>query len=163
VVDFIKEFDRAEARPAGSFAVTHHLAGGTALPAIVGPAPSRITWILPVPRESVFRAHVAAQDAPVRVRLGVSDARIYEQLADVTVQPGAGWSALAANLSAYAGRKFSLFYRPDGWQWRLNVSVDAVAGVPGRIALGSPEIVTSRGNALEYARRRVRLTRSGGP
>ena len=163
VVDFIKEFHRADSRPSGTFAIADHLAGGTAFPAIVGPAPSRIIWVLPIPRSGVFRAHVAASGAPVRARIGVSDTRIYEQLAEVTVEPGAAWSLLSADLSAYAGWKVSLFYRPDGLQWRLNLSVDAPTGTPGRIALGSPEIVASRPNALEYAKRRARITRSGGP
>ena len=118
--------------------------------------------MLPVPRRSIFRAEIAAAEAPVRVRLGVSDARIYEQLAEVTVQPGAGWTTLEADLSAYAGWKFSLFYRPDGQQWRLNLSVDALAG-PGRIAIGAPVILASRDSALEYAPRRARLTRSATP
>ena len=162
-MDFIKEFHRAEARPEGAFAVAAHLTGGTALPAIAGPAPSRIIWVLPVPRGGIFRAAIAATEAPVRLRMGVSDARIYEQLAEVTVQPGAGWTTLEADLSAYAGWKFSLFYRPDGRQWRLNLSADAPSGAPGRIALGTPVIFASRASALEYAGRRERLTRSGAP
>lgn len=163
VVDFIKEFRHADGRPAGSFAIADHLVAGTPMPAIVGPAPSRIIWVLPIPRSSTFRARIAASRAPVRVRVGVSDARIYEQLAEVTVQPGAGWVPLEADLSAYAGWKFSLFYRPDSRQWRLNLSVDAPEGRPGEVALGSPQIVASRSNALEYAARRARLTRNGGP
>jgi hypothetical protein len=162
-VDFIKEFHRADGRPSGAFAIADHLAGGTPRPAIVGPAPSRIIWVLPIPRRGVFQTHVAASGAPVRLRVGVSDARIYEQLAEVTVEPDAAWSGLSADLSAYAGWKFSLFYRPDGLQWRLNLSVDAAAGTPGRVAIGSPEIVASRANALEYSARRARITRSGGP
>ena len=162
-MDFIKEFHRAEARPAGAFAIADHLAGGAALPAIVGPSPSRIIWVLPMPRGGFFRARVAALGAPVVARLGVSDARIYEPLAEAALEPGAGWSLLTADLSAYAGWKFSLFYRPDGLQWRLNLSVDAPAGIPGRIAVGSPEIVASPGNAREYLSRRARITRSGGP
>ena len=163
VVDFIKEFHRADGRPAGTFAIAAHVAGGIARPAIVGPSPSRIIWVLPVPRRSVFRAQIAASGAPVRVRVGVSDARIYEQLGEVTVQPDEGWSLLEGDLSAYAGWKMSLFYRPDGLQWRLNLSVDAPAGVPGRIAIGAPAIVASRADALEYDARKARLTRSGAP
>ena len=159
-VDFIKEFHRADVRPSGSFVITDHLAGGIARPAIVGPAPSRIIWVLPVPRGGIFQAHVTASGAPVRARVGVSDARTYEQLGEVTVEPGGGWSPLTADLSAYAGWKFSLFYQPDGLQWRINLSVD---GVAGRIAVGSPQILTSRANALEYAARRARITRNGGP
>ncbi len=163
VVDFIKEFHRAEARPDGAFAIAAHLAGATARPAITGPAPSRIIWVLPVPRHSRFRAEVAASEAPVRVRMGVSDARIYEQLAEVTVHPDAGWTTLEADLSSYAGWKFSLFYRPDSRQWRLNLSMDASSGTPGRIAIGSPVIVASRDDALEFTRRRARLTRNATP
>ena len=162
-VDFIKEFHRADVRPSGSFVITDHLAGGIARPAIVGPAPSRIIWVLPIPRNGVFRAHLAASGAAVRARIGVSDDRIYEPLAELTVEPGTAWTSLSADLSAYAGWKVSLFYRPDGLQWRLNLSIDAPAGIPGRIALGSPVIVASRANALEYAARRARITRSGGP
>jgi hypothetical protein len=48
-------------------------------------------------------------------------------------------------------------------QWRLNLSADAVEGVPAMVAWASPEIVSSHANALEYAARRERLTRNGGP
>jgi hypothetical protein len=99
----------------------------------------------------------------VRVRIGVSDARIYEELAAATVTDGSGWSTITADLSAYAGWKFSLFYRPEGQTWRVNLSADAIGGIPGRVAWGEPEIVTNTADALEYARRRLRITRSGGP
>jgi hypothetical protein len=105
----------------------------------------------------------AAGTAPSRVRIGVSDARIYEELAAATVTDGGGWSTITADLSAYAGWKFSLFYRPDGQTWRVNLSTDAIGGIPGRVAWGEPEIVTDTADALEYARRRVRITRSGAP
>lgn len=99
----------------------------------------------------------------MRVRIGVSDARIYEELAAATVTESSGWSTITADLSAYAGWKFSLFYRPDRQIWRVNLSADAIGGVPGRVAWGVPEIVTGTGDALEYAERRLRVTRSGGP
>ena len=162
-VDFIKDFDRAEKRPAGGFSLGHHVAADTGHTAILAGAPSRLTWILPLPRRGVFRALVAsAGTAPVRVRIGVSDTRIYEELAAATVTEGSGWSTITADLSAYAGWKFSLFYRPDGQTWRVNLSADAIGGIPGRVAWGEPEIVTNTTDALEYARR-LRITRNGGP
>jgi hypothetical protein len=164
VVDFIKTFDRAEKRPPDSYTIADHLAAGTRRPAIMAPAPGRITWTLPLPRRGMFRAAVAATtSAPVRVRLGVSDTRIYEALADVTVTESSGWSMLTADLSAYAGWKFSVFYQPERRSWNVNVSLDAIGGVPTRIALGAPEIVTDRAGAAEYTKRRPRLTRSEAP
>ena len=162
VVDFIKELDRAELRPAAGYTVADSRVGGSPLPAIVGPSPGRLTWILPVPRAAAFRMQVAVDGAPVRVRMGVSDSRIYEQLIDTTITPGSGWTPLSADLSAYAGWKVSLFYRPDRQKWRINLSADA-AGAPATIAWGTPAIVASRDDALEYAARRERLTRNGAP
>ncbi len=164
VVDLIKEFEQADRRPADAYAIADHVAAGTAIPAILGPAPGRLTWVLPLPRHGVFRARVAASSAPVRIRVGVSDARIYEQLAEIQVEPDKAWSDLSADLSAYAGWKFSLFYRPEERAWRLNLSADAVAGIPARVAWGRPEIVAlSNADALEYAKRRTRITRSAAP
>lgn len=163
-MDLIKEFDRADKRPAADFAIADHLAGGARRPSIVAPAPGRITWSLPVPRRGVLRVTIVAlTPTPVRVRIGVSDARIYEGVAETVVTDTSNWSALAADLSAYAGWKFSLFYQPERHPWLVNVSTDAIGGVPGRVALGTPEIVTDRDGALEYAKRKRRLTRSEAP
>lgn len=153
-VDFIKDFDRADKRPAAAFAISDHLAAGTRYPAILAAAPSRLTWVLPLPRHGLFRAKVAsAGPAPVRMRIGVSDSRIYEGLAEATVTPGSGWSTLTADLSAYAGWKFSLFYRPEGQAWRVNLSADAIGGTPAQVAWGAPEIVTNTTDARAYRHR----------
>lgn len=163
-VDFIKDFDQAEKRPAAGFSIADYVASGTAHPAILAVAPSRLTWAILIPRHGTIRAFVAAAGAsPVRIRIGVSDARIYEELVSTTVTDGSGWSTITADLSAYAGWKFSLFYRPDGQTWRVNLSADAIGGAPGTVAWGVPEIVTRTADALEYAHRRRRLTRSGAP
>jgi hypothetical protein len=162
-VDFIKDFDRAEQRPASGFSIGHHLTADTTHAAILAIVPSRLTWSIPIPRHGTFRAWVAsAGAAPVRVRIGVSDSRVSEELA-AAVTAGNGWSTITADLSAYAGWKISLFYRPDAQTWRVNLSADAIGGIPGRVAWGEPEIVTTTADALEYARRRLRITRSGGP
>jgi hypothetical protein len=164
VVDLLKEFDRADRRPAGAFVVAERGAAGLVLPAIAGPAPGRLTWTLPLPRHGTFRTRVAASAAAIRVRIGISDARIYEQLAQVDVAPDTRWTDISVDLSAYAGWKLSLFYRPERQAWRLNLSADAVAGTPANVAWGVPEIVAPGGaDAIEYARRRARITRSGAP
>jgi hypothetical protein len=63
---------------------------------------------------------------------------------------------LRTDLSAYAGFKWSLFYRPDRTTWRLVLAADAVAGVPGRAVWGRPEIVADEASAKEYVAARNR-------
>jgi hypothetical protein len=158
VVDFIKEFDRAEQRPAAGYAVI----GGSQVdrnqPAITGPAPGRVIFTLPLPHRGVFHATVAVDgDAPVRFRVGVSDDRIYEDLASVTLAPRGAPADLRADLSAYAGWKWSVFYRPDRVRWRLVLSADAPGGTAGRAIWASPGITTDTSAAREYAARRVAM------
>jgi hypothetical protein len=164
VVDLIKEFERADSRPAGAYTIAEYSASGRALPSITGPAPGRLTWTLPLPRHGICRARIAASSAPARVRIGISDNRVYESLVDLDVTPAGGWTAIVLDLSDYAGWKWSLFYRPERQAWRLNLSADAPKGVPARIAWGLPEIAAPAGDdGLEYAKRRARPIRSGAP
>jgi hypothetical protein len=116
-----------------------------------------------MPRHGRFRASVAAVGAPVRVRIGISDNRIYDELGEATLQPSGHWTPIDVDLSAYAGWKPSLFYRPDRVVWHFILSADAVAGAPATVAWARPEIVASPDAAREYAERRVRLTRNGAP
>ena len=84
VVDFIKEFNRAETSPAGSTALVVHIASGTPHPSISAPVPGRIIWQQPLPRHGVFHALVALDgSAGARLRVGVSDDRVYEERARV--------------------------------------------------------------------------------
>lgn len=164
VVDLVREFDRAEKRPAAVFQMTDHRVGDTARPSIVAPVPSRLTWSLPLPKRGVFQAFVALPDppagtagAPIRLRVGVSDHRIFEGLSDVTLTPGERrWFSLRADLSAYAGWQWSLFYRPDRVTWRLNLAADGAEAAHAIAVWGSPEIVTDSESAREYAIRRQR-------
>lgn len=107
-----------------------------------------------MPRRAVFRA-IASVDgrAAARFRVGVSDDRIYEGLAAVLSVPGSGWTPIEADLSAYAGWKWSLFYQPERRSWRLVLSADAVGGTPATAVWGNPEIVSDPSAAREYARR----------
>ena len=123
-----------------------------------------MTWPLPLPRRGVFQAFVSIADAPpgtvaapVRLRVGISDHRIYEGLSDVMLNPGTQqWTDLRADLSAYAGWKWSLFYRPERVTWRLVLAADATSAAPATAVWGSPEIVTDTRSAREYAARRTR-------
>jgi hypothetical protein len=157
--------DRADKRPAGGFSIAMPQVNGAPRPAIAAAVPSRLTLALPLPRRGVFHAFVALADgppgataAPVRLRVGVSDHRIYEGLTELILAPGARtWIDLRADLSAYAGWKWSLFYRPDRITWRIVLAADAMENVPARVLWGEPEIVTDSDSAREYFARRQRL------
>ena len=99
---------------------------------------------------------------PVRFRVGVSDERIYEGLASATPGPGET-KDVRADLSAYAGWKWSVFYHPDRIQWRVVLSADTLSGAPARGVWIAPGIATDTAAALEYRNRRLSLTRSAGP
>lgn len=161
-VDLLRELPRAEARPPSGFSVTTHANDGDVRPAIAVPVPSRLTIALPLPRRGSLRAAVAiGDDAPsaaVRFRIGVSDHRIYEGIEQVVVTgTSRGWVDVRADLSAYAGFKWSLFYRPDRVVWRLVLATDPAGPSPARAFWGRPEIVTDAGSAREYLVRRDRL------
>ena len=156
VVDLLKDLHRAERRPPDGVRMAPILIDGSVRPAIVAAVPSRATWTLPMPNRAVFRTFVAtdASDpaAVVRLRVGVSDDRVYEGLAErVLTGPAAGWAEWTVDLSAYAGFQWSLFYRPGRNAWRLVLAADAVAGPAAQAFWGSPQILADRHAAAEYA------------
>jgi hypothetical protein len=169
IVDLLRDFRDAETRPSPTaFELTDVSVSGQSEPAIRTIAPSRLIFVLPIPRRSTFAVRVAidggidgAPPQPLRFRVGVSDDRIFEQLAEVLLTPGvpAGWTELRADLSAYAGWQWSLFYRPEERRWRLVLSTDAVSGVRGRGVWGAPGIDGDRSAAREHVERSARMAR----
>ena len=163
-VDLVHEFDRADKRPPAGFAIAERDVDGVRVPVIMAPVPSRLTFALPVPRHGILHARAAFETATpeeipgVRLRLGVSDQRIYEGLSETVLPSAAGaWTDVRADLSSYAGWKWSLFYRPDGITWRLVLAADALVGRPATVIWAAPEITTDLESAREYAVRRQRL------
>jgi hypothetical protein len=164
VIDLLNEFGRAERRPVPGFAAPAYDVGGLTYPAAVMPVPSRITWSFPLPRRGLLRTRAAlasaapgASPAPARFRIGVSDHRIYEGLADKVVTDRDGWVEFTVDLSAYAGWQWSLFYRPDRVTWNVVLAADAGGAGAAVVAWAAPEIVTDTKSAREYAARRRRL------
>jgi hypothetical protein len=159
VADLARDLDRAERRPSVGYDLAVHVADGIAHPAIMMPVPGRAIWSLPLPRHGVFRAFVTldragAGESAVRFRFGVSDHRVYEGLAECTLREERGWTEFRTDLSAYAGFKWSLFYRPDRTAWRIVLATDALGSGPARAVWGSPEILTDASSAREYQTRR---------
>jgi hypothetical protein len=162
VVNLIREVDTAEKRPISGFEIATREIDGQVRPSIVVPVPSRLTIPLPLPRRGVLRAFASidpgSSAAPVRLRVGVSDNRIYEGLTDLDLPPGdRHWIPVHADLSAYAGWKWSLFYHPERVVWHLVLAADAIGGAPARALWGSPEIITDAEAAREYSARRQRF------
>ena len=148
-IDLVRQFGAAEKRPAESaFEIADYGAGGVRRPSIVSMAPSRLTWTLRLPARGSFRAqlHVRSAgpaDETLGFRIGVADDRVYEMLAHVQLSSTiTGWTPISVDLSRYAGRKWSLFYRPDERAWRLILSVDAAPGARARAAWGAPAIAS---------------------
>ena len=160
-VDLVRSFERAEKRPLAGFSLSTYEVGRIDRAVIAAPVPSRAIWSTALPHRGVFRAFVAAAHAssgvpagPVRVRVGISDDRIYEGLAEAVVSPGEPrWTEIQADLSAYAGWQWSVFYHPDRITWRIVLAADPVAARPATVMWGTPQIVTDNKSALEYARR----------
>ena len=137
-----------------------HTLGGTPRATLVVPSDSRITWTVFVPHRAHLQAYVAfpaGASGAVAVRIGVSDNRIYNTLTETTVTTadagGTEWIPIAADLSLYAGRKWSLFYRPDETKWRIIVGTHLLAGAVPSVYLGSLAVVTDTEGAREYLRR----------
>ena len=122
-----------------------------------------MTWRMPLPHRATmqfFAAIPPAQGhASVAFRIGISDNRRYDTLVESTITTDdvsqSGWLRVAADLSPFAGRKWSLFYRPDEIRWSLVIGTHVIAGSPAVVYLGEPSIITDVRGAREYAVRVV--------
>jgi hypothetical protein len=163
-VDLLKRFDRADKRPVhGAFPIAEHTLGGQTRASLVVPASSRLVWTIAFPPRGVLRADgaVAGDRGPAAVsfRVGVSDDRVYETLAErVITATGTAddeWTPMAVDLSLYAGPKFSLFYRPDRRRWRLILATRIMDGSPDVAYWGAPGIDTDGDAARRFFKRQA--------
>jgi hypothetical protein len=161
VLDFVHDFPRAEKRPgASAFEVAEHTLSSARRATIAAAVPSRIIFTTRVPARATLRADLAvlpagttADEGAVRFRIGISDGRIYEPLADSLIAVAdtkrAGWTPLAVDMSLYGGRQWSLFYRPDRQTWQVILNADQVTGNTQAL-WGAPGLVTDRGSAERW-------------
>lgn len=115
-----------------------------------------------MPHRAALRVYAAvppdSAPASAAVRLGISDGRLYDHLREQVItsdESAKDWVAVSADLAAYAGRKFSLFYRPDFTKWQVVVGTFVVSGSPGGVVLGEPGLYADTESAREYQDRLV--------
>lgn len=129
---------------------------------IDAPAASRIIYTTRFPAHCMLTTDVAvlpaidsAGDGRVRFRIGISDGRVYEPLAEQIVTAldtqRTGWTTIAVDMSLYGGRQWSLFYRPGRRAWQLIFNADQVAGQT-RALWGAPGVDTDRASAEAWWR-----------
>lgn len=161
-VDLIRKLQDAERRPASAaFELGESTFAGQTRATIIAPAESRLTWRLFVPRRGSLQLHAAVPsaggEAAVAFRIGISDNRRYQTLSELTVTSHEtrtrGWTPVTADLSDHAGRKWSVFYRPDEIRWTVVIGAHVLSGAPGVVYIGAPAIITDIAGAREYATR----------
>ena len=140
-----------------------HTFGGVSRATLVVPAESRVTWQQFVPHRGRLQVHVGfppGAAGAIAFRVGVSDNRIYNTVSEATIATAdaqaKGWIPVDADLSLYAGRKWSLFYRPDETRWRLILGTHVLSGEVPSVYLGAPALMTDVEGAREYLRRLTR-------
>jgi len=146
-LDLIHELPNAERRAPGDInaAIRVDRAGppDAERPSILMTAPARVTWSLRIPPHAHLTTAIrltSLTDAPnqgVSVRVGISDNRIYEQVAGA-VASASDWQTVDVDLSRYSGFQWSLFYHPSNTTWHLVFSADATPG--GTVAWAEPLI-----------------------
>lgn len=139
----------------GRFELTQHTFGADTRAILLVPVPSRVVWKVRIPRSATLQVSpgfaTPAVRGTVRFRIGVSDDRIYEGLAETALGPGVrAPHPMTVDLSAYAGRKWSLFYRPEERPWRVVLSADYVDGDVTEALWLEPRIAAGADDARRF-------------
>jgi hypothetical protein len=142
-IDLLSLLSHAEKRPLGvsgtAFSFRTVQIGGQSQPAVAVPQPSRVGWVLKIPRRATLTGYAGLEpDATGKYagdatfRIGVSGGKLYEQVFERRLNPAANeadraFVPLSIDLSAWAGWQWSLFYRPSESSWKIVFSVDGPA------------------------------------
>lgn len=160
VIELMDRLSMAETRPvAGAFDIREVTCGNTQRPSLAVPPSSRAIWSTLLPSRAVLTAGLAVDGPPgsaVLFRVGISDDRVYEGLASITVRAddcGQGWTPVSVDLGDYSGVKFSLFYQPNNRRWRIVLATNIEAGAAVRAYWAQPGISSDASAAHEYVNR----------
>jgi len=146
--DLTAEFLRAdrpiEIQPPNAASVRDAIVGGVSAQCIATTPPSRVTWPLAIPPRARLHTAIAVRASEgaagtAMFRIGIADARYYEELfrREVAFGPGAApdWVPAAVDLSSYAGPQWSLFYHPSRRTWRIILATSTAPPAPGSPAV----------------------------
>lgn len=160
VIDLMERLSAAETRPAGgSFEIREMTCGGSTRPSLAVPPSSRAIWTTLLPSRAVLSAGLAVEGPPgsaVLFRVGVSDDRVYEELASVTVRADdceTAWTPVSIDLGGHSGLKFSLFYQPNRRTWRIVLATNIEEGAVVRAYWAQPGISSDTAAAHDYVNR----------
>jgi hypothetical protein len=123
------------------------------------PPASRVTWQTVLPargRLETAAALTGSAGASASFRIGISDDRIYETLLVRSVavaECSERWAPMTVDLSRFAGRKLSLFYRPGKTAWRVIFGVTPEAGAPVEALWAMPAVDADRASARAFFER----------
>jgi len=121
-IDLIAQYDQAEKRGAGPYAVVDATLAGETKKAISAPANSRIIFRVKVPEDGWLKLYLGVKPEAWTVEgngvyfyAGVSDGRAFEKLFDQTLNPFANaserrWIPVTVDLSAYAGEEMDIIF-----------------------------------------------------
>lgn len=160
VVDLMDRLSTAETRPvAGPFDIQEVTCGGTPRPSLAVPPSSRAIWSTILPSRALLTAGLAVEGPPgsaVLFRVGISDDRIYEGLASITVRAddcSQGWTPVSVHLGDYSGVKFSLFYQPNDRTWRIVLATNSEEDAAVRAYWAQPAVSSDASAAHDYVNR----------
>ncbi len=140
-VDLLSMLPTAERRAGGEVSTAIRadvfVAGGDGRMALVMEAPARVTWSVRLPVHAQFQTAVAGS---ARLRLGASNGRTYQEVAQIDVT--AGWKPVTIDLRGLSEVQWSLFYQPLRMDWQLIINADVTAA-GNTIALDRPRLTKS--------------------
>ena len=160
IIDLMERLSMAETRPVGGpFETRLVTCGNRTRPSLAVPPSSRAIWSTLLPSRAVLTAGLGVEGPPgsaVLFRVGISDDRLYEGLASITVRAddcGDGWTPVSVDLGAYSGVKFSLFYQPNQRNWRIVLATNIEEGAVVRAYWAQPGISSDAAAAHDYVNR----------
>ncbi len=155
--EFLRADGHVGIQPLNAASVTDVVVGAVSAQCIATTPPSRVTWPLAIPPRARLHTAIAVRvgegvAGTAMFRIGIADARYYEELfrREVAFGPGTtpDWVPADVDLSRYGGQQWSLFYHPSRRAWRIVLSTSVATPAPDPTAIAllwrAPDIRAER-------------------